>query len=570
MVRIYAPVCPQNLMKKKIKESFRPFILFAMVCISGLWIYYFKGIIGKLDEAGLSLFGKTITGRGTGIRIAVVGGLFLVSVLVPLMFDCLSRRDRKLGRIADTMIIFLLTNPAIQFFRICMNQMLRRDDYWEIADAREFGFPGSLFVQIKRYNGRFLSWGLRSLYAVLEPISFIHVLLILNIAVLTAAASILIYQVLRFRHGLAERSEDMLQAVVIAFIITIAFILLASNIWEVWFWGSGLMVYGLGITLCMLATALVLRIALDASARGWKLVSPALICFLACGCSELCTASLAAFIVVILIWKRLEFKTWDKRLLFFFIEVCLCCVFIFLISGSLNYAGGYAHVNGDDTKNVVSGLFSNITDKIHWVLTALWGYTFINYRLWLIFIGIFLLIGSQFDFENRIRIRLAIVAFLLILTAHAVLFINAVLDYMPPRVITIGICWLFLAMVLLCFAVGSFVPKKVPGQHDRTKLAFAVFILCLISGSFYSNNIDELQTIKGSWIIRDVVLRQFMNSTELVETCSLPNPGSFREDILNDPEDEFNIGTARYYRVPEIFAIKRCPPYGESFTDFSD
>ncbi len=557
-------------MKKTIKGSLRPFTVFAMVCICGLWIYFRREIAEKLDETALSLLGKNLTGRNVLIQALVFGGLFLISVLIPLLFDHFLCRDGKRGRLADAVILGFLTVPAVQFARICRNQMLRRDDYWEIADARAYGFPGSMFFEIKRYNGRFLSWGLRSLYAVFDPIPFIHILLCVNLAVLTAAVSLLIRQVLQCRQGQEDRAGVWLQSVVTAFVIVTAFVLLASNIWEVWFWGSGMLVYGLGITLCVLAAALVLQIASDDSRHGWKLVFPAVICFLGCGCSELCTASLAVFLAVILIWKRCVSKAWDKRLIFFLAEVCICCLLIFLLSGSLDLAGEHAHVSGEGATGIAAGLFKDLPGKLNWTAVVLWGYTFINYRLWLLFIGLFLLIGSQFDFSARIRKRFLLIALALVFTAYAVLFINAALDYMPPRVASIGISWLVLAAMLICFAAGSLLPGKLPGRTDRAKLVFAAFILCLISGNFYSRNINELRTIKGSWKVRDAVLRQQIGSDETVETCSLPNPGSSRDDVPNDPADEFNIGMASYYQFPGVFAEKRCPPYGESFTDFHD
>ena len=557
-------------MKKMIKESLRPFTIFAMFCICGLWIYYREGIAGELDEAALSLFGKSLTGRSAVIQAAVFGGLFLISILLPVLFDRFLCREGKPTRFADAVIAGLLAVPAVQFLRICMVQRLRRDDYWEIADAREFGFPGSMIVEIRRYNGRFLSWGIRSLYAVFEPITFIHIMLCANLVILTAAVSLLVRQLLKCRRGADRDSGLWLQSILTAFVIVTAFILLASNIWEVWFWGSGMLVYGLGISLCLFASVLVLRAAAGDSVRGWKLLFPALICFLACGCSELCTASLVFFLAVMLIWKRCASKKWDKRLIFFLAEVFICCLSIFLLSGSLSSAGEHAHMGDADTGNIVTGLFSNLPGKMNWVLVVLWGYTFINYRLWLVFIGIFLLIGSQFDFDHRMRKYFVLIAVLLVIAAHGALFINAAVDYMPPRVATIGISWMILAAALLCFAAGSFLHGKYPEQTDRAKMAFAAFVLCLISGSFYFGNIDELRTIRGSWNVRNAVLRQQADSTEPVETCSLPNPGSSRDDILSDPEDEFNIGTALYYHVPAIFAEKRCPPYGESFTDFHD
>ena len=119
--------------------------LFSFLAVCGLWLYYRTTIIQKTDELFLSLFGKNLTGRNVFVQIAVFGGLFLLCVLLPILLERLIRRNSKYTHLADGVILLILAVPAVQLMVICANQVLRRDDYWEIADARKYGFPGSMF-----------------------------------------------------------------------------------------------------------------------------------------------------------------------------------------------------------------------------------------------------------------------------------------------------------------------------------------------------------------------------------------------------------------------------------------
>ena len=564
----YRILCGRSQTAMK-KISDRSFDFFAVLSICGIWYFYRNDIVSQLNDIFLSLFGKNLSGRNLPVRAAVYSGLFLAYMALPFLFDRLVRRNPKIRKAADFLITGVLFFPLVRLMIICVNQVLRRDDFWEIADAREFGFPGSMIVEIRRYNGRYLSWGLRSLYAILPPIPFIRIILCLNIMIFTAGASMLAYQLMKCQTRKEDLSGIRIQAFLTGSAIVFAGILMASNIWEFWFWGSGVMVYGLGLSLCVLTVALALRIAMDPSPRTGSLIPAMILCIPACGCSELCTASLAVFMLIILVWKRILTKRWDRRVFLLLIEVLICCAGIFLLSGSMKYAGGYAHIGEEPQKNALAVLIKRLPVIISWAFNALWGYLFINTKLLLLFMGIFFIFGTQLHFTARTRKQLMIIAVLLIITGQGVLFINSALDYMPPRVVTVGICWVMAAAALICFTMGSFFSgsRLIP---DRAKIALCAVLLSLCIGRFYTSNIEELRTIRGSWTVRDLVLQQTAGSGEDTETCSLPCKGSFREDILSDPESEYNTGIASYYGFSSIHAEHRCPPYGPSFIDFSD
>ena len=156
----------------------------------------------------------------------------------------------------------MLCIPMIQTLIICANQILRRDDYWEIADAHSYGFPGSLIFEVTHHNGRYLSWGLKSMYAFLPPIPFSSILLVLNIVLLTTGFTITARSILDHNtdHSNSPAGNKFTFPALLAGIgLAANAVLLASNPWEVWFWGSGTMVYGLSISLCVFTTAMTIK-----------------------------------------------------------------------------------------------------------------------------------------------------------------------------------------------------------------------------------------------------------------------------------------------------------------------
>ena len=548
------------------KRLFRIGDLFSVLAVSGLWFYYRTALIAKADEVCLSLFGKNLTGRNPVLQAAVWSVLFLISVLIPILLERLISRDPKFTRLADGLILLILGIPAVQLAVICANQVLRRDDYWEIADARLYGFPGSMFYEIRQWNGRYTGWGLRSLHAILPAIPYIDIFLLLDLILLVTGTSMLAYRFLESqRMPFLNRFDRWIRAVLIGFGAGIVFILMSSNIWEFWFWGSGTMIYGFGLSMCILSTALVLKAADAAAHRGVYMVFAALTCFLTCGCSELCSVSLAAFLFMILVWRKISRKCWDKRVFVFLAEVCILLVCILLLTGTVSYAEDRAQFESDGDAKGLLYLLEWVWGSTYWAFSGLHGYTFIKYRELILFFCIAFLIGTQLAFDKKTCGKYLLIALFLTVIAHCVLMINSMLNYMPPRVITVGICWFVTAMALVCMLLGGLLTRGRPRWNGHIKALFCALLLCLAVSRFFNENIYDIRSIRSSWNIRNALLEQYQHSETAVTTCSLPSPGSFREDILEDPEDEFNKAAARFYQVPAISAEFRCPPYGESF-----
>ena len=149
--------------------------LYSFLAVCGLIAYYRNDLLQKADNIFLSLFGKNLTGRNPLVQIAVFGVFFLICVLLPILLERLISRKPGYSRLADAVILLIIAVPAGQLLVICANQVLRRDDYWEIADARNYGFPGSMFYEIRQWNGRYTGWALRSLHAVLPNIPYIDI-----------------------------------------------------------------------------------------------------------------------------------------------------------------------------------------------------------------------------------------------------------------------------------------------------------------------------------------------------------------------------------------------------------
>ena len=548
------------------KFIFKTSDLFTLLAVSGLWFFYITNIQQKTNDVFLSLFGKNLTGRNMPVQIAVLGGLFLLCVLFPILLERLIERDPKYSRLADGIMLLILSVPAAQLIVICANQVLRRDDYWEIADARTYGFPGSMFYEIRQWNGRYTGWGLRSLHAILPSVPYIDFFLALNLILLTIGTSMLAFRMLKLQKpDKFNLNKTKVQSILIGFGLSLSFVLMSSNTWEFWFWGSGTMIYGFGVSLCVISIALILKAADENKPTFSKMILPAISCFLTCGCSELCTASLASFVVFILIWKRITSKHWNKPTLFFLCELCILFIAIFLMSGRLDYAANRAHLEGDETSGVLAHFIDWLPGMVNWAFDGLHAYTFIKSRELIIFLLSAFLIGTRLHFDKKAVKKLLIIAIWLTVVAHCVLLINSLLDYMPPRVITVGICWFVSAMAIVCMLFGSFITLKKERWNGQIKSIFCALLFLLVMNHFYRENIDTIRNIRWSWNIRNTLLTQRQNSDETIKTCSLPSPGSSQDDILRDPDNEFNIATALFYRIPEISADHRCPPWGENF-----
>jgi len=150
----------------------------------------------------------------------------------------------------------------------------------------------------------------------------------------------------------------------------------------------------------------------------------------------------------------------------------------------------------------------------------------------------------------------------LILTAIIDIMINLMIGYMPPRVVSIPLGWIMLAMMLVFQNAGSRLRTAIWKNEDPSIISVLVpLIMLTVVFWFYQSNIALVKDIRSAWIERDRVLSGMHGSDSPVETCAIPVLGSSQADPGEDPEADFNIVTAYYYGFPSVTADHLCPPF---------
>ena len=528
-------------MKKHLRFRFDDLI--ALLFVGGAFFCYRSHAVEKLNEVFLSITGKELLGRNLLIQIAVIGGFILLCAALFILWNRLCAKDAA-RPFTNALTALIAAVPFALFLVLCANQTLRRDDYWEIAEAVRYGFPDSIAYEFVNHDGRYLSWFLKSLYAVFDPIPYIDIVLFLNLVLLFAGWYLLADALFP--------TKDRLRSLLLGVCGMVGSVLLASNIFEVWFWGAGTMIYGVAISLTVLAFASVLRLVRRTDSPKSALILPALCCFLVCGGSELCSASLLAFLFYTIIWLRVSRKKWDGRVIFLFVEVCVILAAVLLLSASGGKAGGLA--NADDGASWMNSIRERLSGIISWVLGCVWGYTFIRWKYWLVYLAAFFLLGIGSGFGAKERKQFVIAAALLVVTANAVPLINGIVNYMPPRILTVSLCWMLGAGALLAFALGSLLPKSA----SRSLWTIAAVMVCLTAGQLYHNEIDTARSVRSDWDRRDAELVPLKDSGADVISCGLPCPGSSGVDIFADPTSEYNQAAAKYYGFSSIAAPEKC------------
>ena len=535
------------------------FYICAVLCVLGIYFAYPDYLFSQIGRVFLFLFGKDLSSRSMPFQLTailiVLSGIVILMILADRILFSKIKKER--------IYIFLLTTlsiPAIQTLIICANQILRRDDYWEIADAHSYGFPGSMIFEITHHNGRYLSWGIKSLYAIFPPIPFINILLFLNICLLFTGFYLLVSELLTYMNSQELSQEKIrIRSLLYSGALVIGIIPLSSNVWEVWFWGSGTWVYGLSISLCVISFGLILCIVNGTFSGAFIRVLTAIVCFMACGGSELSTLSLASFLFYLLCWKRITTKKWNRIIIFYIIEVCICCLGILIMSGSISAAGEFA--SADSGKS--STLFSQLPQMLGSIIDRLWRYSTVNSRILILLLFTFFLFGVNFKFERQISKKTAGVSLLLFFTANYILLLNESIDYVPSRVVTVPLCWIFSALALLSFSAGSFTSEKIGIRSPHRLLPLCCLLIVINYSFFYTENIGFVRQIRQSWVIRDKSLQDDFDSDKTVITCSIPSLGSSHNDLEEDPNELFNIAMRMYLRVPAVSAERICPPFDQ-------
>ena len=498
------------------------------VFLTFLWaeislLFFRKQISPMLDKVFLNIIGKTFSQRSFLFQILI---LSFAAIVIAFVIRKILLYQKANTLITVNCVAWILVLLAI----ICAMQTIRRDDYWEIHDAKLYGFPGFITYEYLNINGRYFSLFLKSLYQFVPPTAYINTLLAVNILLLCIGC---IYLMKIIDSSLSHRMK-----IIGGICLSLGMIFMSPNIWEVWFWGGGMFIYGIGITMCIWAAALMIDISLrqDQTLRQdqiqLKALSAAFFIFCACGTSELVTISVCLFSLMITVLPKLIRKSkWNRTNIFLTLFAWTIAAVILTTSGDLRDASGLSGSNYDNLATMVFTIPEKAllaVDKI-----ALFFFSRIEYAAFFSFIAFFLGFCGPATVSGK---TVAVSALVLIPTAIASLLVNALIDFIPVRVISIPLDWVYLAVFLCMLYMGSRLRTYFLPEIETGVVSGVLFLALLtVVGFFYISNIGMVRDIRTAWIARDQVLSAMRESGETVTTCAIPVLGSGQADPSDDP-----------------------------------
>ena len=493
------------------------------------------------------IFKKSLTQRSQFIQI--LGILPFAFILSYLIVRLLRMKKTKIPEILCFLAVIVLLGI------LCAYQTIRRDDFWEIRDAFKYGFPEYIFYEYREFNGRYFSLFIKSLYQFFPPAAFINTFLFLTILLLFAGGCFLSCRIMK--------KPGVFDILNVGFLIAGGSIFISSNIWEVWFWGSGTFVYGTGIALIITACALMLAIEQSDENLNRKTIAAAVCIFCACGTSELNTASMCIFSFLIFAIPPLFLKRrWNRRSFLLFLFSMVLAVIILTTSGDIRDAKGLTSIhgngmegNGNPVAVLPEKLLLSAENLIRWFFYGKGEFA-------LIFICTAFLAGLCTK-SRQIPVKIFLISFFsLLITAVIILTINLIIDFMPSRVLAIPLTWILLAFMLSAYFAGAHVRSFISEKEDMYVLSSLIpLILFTLTGWFYLCSIGTIRDIHTAWILRDRGLRSLDVHDEAAATCAIPVPGSAQADPGEDAGSDFNIVIAYYYGFTSVTADHLCSPF---------
>ena len=334
--------------------------------------------------------------------------------------------------------------------------------------------------------------------------------------------------------------------------------MLSPNLWEVWFWGAGALIYGVGIVFAIA----ILGLYLDAC-RGkphYALTLFFITC--ACGCSELVTVSVCAFGVgLILINWIIGNGKHNKPLLLFSVWSFLCVAFVFSCSASVDYASSLVGIGSEESSNFFLTFFQLFPGLMAESVNQLCRFFYSRLEYILFLSLIFFLLGIPVHLKKIRFMPLFLFALLMILTAVAALMMNVFMNYVAPRVVTIPLIWAFLPIAMTSFLLGARLHSKFEAGCWRVVLLVCALMMCVPVADLCRNHIDLLREIRTEWHQRDALIQSMEDKSQPVTVCTVPVIGSTPWDFSIDPDFEINVVGAVYYQVPQIIGGEPCAEF---------
>ena len=141
---------------------FLPILILAAACI--LTIHEIQPLLARIS-AGFGLPPRTVK--------ILYAAVFLISVIFPAALKREVPALNQAAVLATAGVILLI------LFDISAKTVLRRDDYWEIYEARHRGFFDYLLFIFRTNSGRYSAFLIKSVYAVLPPLLWIRITIFL-------------------------------------------------------------------------------------------------------------------------------------------------------------------------------------------------------------------------------------------------------------------------------------------------------------------------------------------------------------------------------------------------------
>lgn len=443
---------------------------------------------------------------------------------------------------------------------IAAKTVLRRDDHWEIYEARQRGMFGFLRFMFLEKTGRFSASFLKSLAAYGSGLLWIR-LSIFACAVVIFKAS----------YDLSKKIvSDVDLALQLALVLFSGAYLIQTKIWESIFWGAGSHIYIWGFALAIVAVNRFYDAYLAYAPR--KVVLACLGAFVACGFAELVNLSLISIFGVVLISLMLNPKrdrqTAQRRrlTLIFLITLMTGTLLSFAMPGNYSRASEYAA-----SANSVAALpfLDRAANAIRMSNHGLVGHFGLNLGLFTLFGLMTFFVGCQnyIDHEPAAPAvfvnpkAAAFAAGLLLLTAYVSLILNGYIGYIPSRVYIIPLILVFLAVSLFSYSIGLRIGKRFPMMRENPlRVSVIAFTVALLWLDFYVNARPQLNYIYRTWTERDRALTELASdpsaaNLESVETCAVELIGTNLYDI--EP-GEMNSMIGRYYGLPPLTADEPC------------
>ena len=538
----------------------RQSIIFFCIWVVSL-LFFRVRIINFLDFIFFEITGKSLLTRNLFIQIAVLSGSFLLIFFLPIFLQKLffRRIDLTKNSAARVSILIPLIVIFVCFSILAWNVRLKRDDYWEIFDAQTFGqfmFIGSSYLNLMtRYTSLFL----KSFYALFPPVLYIDSCLILCFVMIFYGLSLINKLFLEN----FSKIQDIPTLNLISFVMggneTVALLLMSPKIWEIYLWGSGAFVYAFGIGLTILSINCILRIILGKSKSSGFFIFTSILCILSCGCSELTTISFCIFSFALLIGFRLFYhhpSGWNKTMIFFWILSWIAALFSFAAPGGKARADSFVQISTVNSFFIL--IISRISDAFQTGLDVITGFFLYRLDLLVFFLLVSFLLGLLVEIRKEKIKQLLFIIFVLLFASFVCILPNALLHYVPTRVVGIPWSWIYLSSCLLTFTAGSLLVKKPSKEYLYVSLIIGTIIPMCIFGSFFSNSIDMVKRIRLEWEYRDQILQTIDKQPTLIETCQIPVLGTDMMDVLENPQDEFNKIIAEYYGINKITATDSC------------